>query len=240
MATMQGPAIFLAQFVGPDAPFDNLDNIARWAGDLGYRGVQIPTWESGLIDLETAAESKDYCDELKGTCAQYGIEVTELSTHLQGQLVAAHPAYDELFDGFAPESVRGNPRARQAWAVNQHFYFSMNSSLPFEIQEQKQMEIGDSSQTTKYLLTFDLSDSKELILKVGMSSVSSDAAQANMEAEVSSDNWDFDALRQKTQQKWNKALGKIEVKGGSLDDQYIIVSAREWAREEQVGEGTCV
>jgi sugar phosphate isomerase/epimerase len=81
---MKGPAIFLAQFVGDEAPFDNLANMARWAGDLGYKGVQIPTWESSLIDLEKAAESAGYCDELKGLCAEGGVEISELSTHLQG------------------------------------------------------------------------------------------------------------------------------------------------------------
>lgn len=119
MSDMQGPAIFLAQFAAPQAPFDTLDNISRWAGELGYKGIQVPTWETGLIDLETAAESRDYCDELRGTCARHGVEITELSTHLQGQLVAVHPAYDDLFDAFAPEKLRGDPGARQAWAVEQ-------------------------------------------------------------------------------------------------------------------------
>ena len=119
MSKMRGPAIFLAQFVGEEAPFDNLANITRWAGELGYKGVQVPTWESSLIDLSLAAESKDYCDELKAICAEGGVEITELSTHLQGQLVAVHPAYNELFDGFAPEEVRGKPQQRQEWAVQQ-------------------------------------------------------------------------------------------------------------------------
>ena len=119
MSQMKGPAIFLAQFAGAEPPFNNLADITRWAGDLGYKGVQIPSWESSLFDLERAAQSKDYCDEVKGICAQSGIEVTELSTHLQGQLVAVHPAYDEQFDGFAPEAVRGNPAARREWAVSQ-------------------------------------------------------------------------------------------------------------------------
>lgn len=116
---MKGPAIFLAQFAGDDAPFDTLSNITKWASDLGYKGVQVPTWVPGFIDLELAAESKDYCDELKGICASNGIEITELSTHLQGQLVAVHPAYDQQFDGFAPPEVHGNPKARQEWAVRQ-------------------------------------------------------------------------------------------------------------------------
>lgn len=119
MSKMKGPAIFLAQFADSEKPFDSSENISRWAGDLGYKGVQIPTWESNLIDLNLAASSKTYCDELKGIYADNGVEITELSTHLQGQLVAVNPAYDIMFDGFAPEELKGNPKARQEWAVNQ-------------------------------------------------------------------------------------------------------------------------
>ena len=102
---MKGPAIFLAQFVDDAAPFNALGTIAGWAASLGYRGVQIPTWDSRLIDLERAAESKTYCDEIAGVCRDAGVEITELSTHLQGQLVAVHPAYGEMFDAFAPEAL---------------------------------------------------------------------------------------------------------------------------------------
>jgi sugar phosphate isomerase/epimerase len=119
MTTIKGPAILLAQFLGETPPFNTLEHIAKWAADLGYIGIQIPSWDARCIDLETAADSKDYCDNLKGTLADIGLEITELASHLQGQLVAVHPAYDALFDGFAPESVRGNPAARTEWAVNQ-------------------------------------------------------------------------------------------------------------------------
>ncbi|MBK8427585.1 MAG: sugar phosphate isomerase/epimerase [Lewinellaceae bacterium] len=117
MQTIKGPAIFLAQFMGDQAPFNSLESICKWAASLGYVGVQIPTWDSRLIDLEKAAESKTYCDDLKGRVEACGVQITELSTHLQGQLVAVHPAYDLLFDGFAPEHLRGNPKARTAWAI---------------------------------------------------------------------------------------------------------------------------
>ena len=119
MKTIQGPAIFLAQFAGDEAPFNDLRSIASWAAGHGYEGVQIPSWDARLFDLAKAAESKGYCDEVKGTLAEAGVELTELSTHLQGQLVAVHPAYDEAFDGFAAPQVRGNPKARQEWAVDQ-------------------------------------------------------------------------------------------------------------------------
>src|SRR5215475_16230266 len=104
--TMKGPGLFLAQFAGDAAPFNSLASITKWAADLGYKGVQIPTWDGRLFDLKRAAESRSYCDEVLGTLAASGVELTELSTHLQGQLVAVHPAYDPAFDGFAPESVR--------------------------------------------------------------------------------------------------------------------------------------
>ncbi len=119
MKTMQGPAIFLAQFAGDEAPFNSLDTISQWAAGLGYKGIQIPSWDGRLFDLAKAAESSDYCDEVKGTLAAHGLQLTELSTHLQGQLVAVHPAYDTAFDGFAAPEVRGNPAARTEWAVNQ-------------------------------------------------------------------------------------------------------------------------
>ena len=119
MKTVKGPAIFLAQFAGDAAPFNNLENIARWAGGLGYKGVQIPSWDGRLFELKRAADSKTYCDEVLATLAKYGLQLTELSTHLQGQLVAVHPAYDLMFDGFAPPAVHGDRRARQAWAVEQ-------------------------------------------------------------------------------------------------------------------------
>lgn len=116
---LQGPAIFLAQFAADEAPFNTWDNITRWAASLGYRGVQLPTWDHRLFDLALAARSKTYCDEIAGIAHANGVAITELSSHLQGQLVAVHPAYDEAFDAFAPEALRGRPAERQAWAVQQ-------------------------------------------------------------------------------------------------------------------------
>ncbi len=119
MKTLKGPALFLAQFIGDKPPFDRLDTLAEWAAGLGYCGVQVPTNAPHLFDLAEAARSQAYCDDVAATLARHGIRITELSTHLQGQLVAVHPAYDILFDGFAPPEKRGDPPARQAWAVEQ-------------------------------------------------------------------------------------------------------------------------
>lgn len=116
---MKGPAIFLAQFLSDEAPFDTLRGCAEWAASLGYKGIQIPTSDPKLFDLECAAKSRGYCDEIRGVCGEAGVEVTELSTHLQGQLVASHPVYGEMFDAFAPEELRGNELAKAEWAASQ-------------------------------------------------------------------------------------------------------------------------
>jgi sugar phosphate isomerase/epimerase len=122
MKTIKGPGVFLAQFAGDQAPFNTLDGMAGWAAGLGYVGIQIPSWDERLFDLKRAAESKDYCDEILGVTAKHGLAITELSTHLQGQLVAAHPAFDTLLDAFAPAGLAGNGKARQEWAVQQLKY----------------------------------------------------------------------------------------------------------------------
>lgn len=120
MPQIKGPAIFLAQFMADEAPYNTLPNISAWAKSLGYVGVQLPSWDGRIMDVKQAAESKGYCDELKGKTN--GLAITELASHLQGQLVASHPAYDELFDGFAAPEVRGNPKARAEWAAQQLRY----------------------------------------------------------------------------------------------------------------------
>ena len=138
MVTIKGPALFIAQFIGDEAPFNDLRSISRWAAGLGYKGLQLPTGDARFIDLQKAAESKTYADEVKGIVNEAGLEITELSTHIQGQLIAVNPVYDDLFDGFAPEQYRKDPKARQEWAVQQVKYaakasqnLGLNASVTF-------------------------------------------------------------------------------------------------------------
>src|SRR5690606_21225413 len=128
MQTIKGPGIFLAQFLGDQPPFNSLESICRLAKELGFKGVQIPTWATDYFDLQTAAESKTYADEINVLINEIGLEITELSTHLQGQLVAVHPAYDDQFDGFAPAQYHNNPKARTEWAVQQLKYAARASA----------------------------------------------------------------------------------------------------------------
>lgn len=127
MKTIKGPGIFLAQFASDEAPFNRFDTICKWASSIGFKGVQIPAWDERMIDLKKAAESKTYADEIKGTAAENGVVITELGAHLLGQLVAVHPAYDAMFDSFAPKALHNNPKERTEWAVQQMKYVAQAS-----------------------------------------------------------------------------------------------------------------
>jgi len=119
LKTLKGPGIFLSQFIGRQAPFDSLEGLAQWAASLGYKALQIPCNHPAIFDLQRAASSQTYCDEVRGLLQENGLCISELSTHLEGQLVAVHPAHDAAFDNFAPASVRGKREARTAWATEQ-------------------------------------------------------------------------------------------------------------------------
>jgi len=119
MKTIKGPSLHLAQFADNKAPFNSLEDIARWAAGVGFKGLQIPAWDQRLFDVATAASSQTYCDDVNGMLASHGLVASELTTHIFGQLVAVHPAYDAMCDSFAPEALRGNPAARTAWALEQ-------------------------------------------------------------------------------------------------------------------------
>ena len=106
MRTIKGPGLFLAQFATDTPPHNTLAGIAKWAKDYGYKALQIPTRDRRFLDLDKAAESQAYCDEIKGQLAEIGLEISELSTHEQGQMISVHPAYDAMFDGQCPTAVR--------------------------------------------------------------------------------------------------------------------------------------
>jgi sugar phosphate isomerase/epimerase len=117
MRKMKGPGIFLAQFLRDEQPYNNINSIGRWAASLGYEGVQIPAWDSRVIDLNLAAQSKTYCDEYKGRLKEMRLEPTELAGYLAGQVLAVHPAYELLFEAFHPRGLRAGERTD--WAAGE-------------------------------------------------------------------------------------------------------------------------
>jgi sugar phosphate isomerase/epimerase len=117
MKTIKGPGIFLAQFLRDQPPYNTLDEISKWVAGLGYKGIQVPTWDGRIIDLDKAAVSKTYCDEYLGKLKENGLELIELAAYLQGQVMAVHPVYEQMFDEFYPKGM--NAVQRTGWATEQ-------------------------------------------------------------------------------------------------------------------------
>jgi sugar phosphate isomerase/epimerase len=116
MQTIKGPGLFIAQFIDTDPKLGTLEGIAAFAAECKFTALQIPTFVPKIFDLEQAAQSQAYCDDVVGILAQYGLGISELTSQRQGQLMAVHPAYDRTLAHFAPENIRHDPIKRQTWA----------------------------------------------------------------------------------------------------------------------------
>lgn len=111
-------------------------------------------------------------------------------------------------------------RISKAWAQEQHVYFNMQFSLP--IEEVIYVETTDKKQNHLAYIRLG-GEGNQLITKVGISPVDEAGAKKNLEAEVP--GWNFEAVHQQAQQKWNKELQKVVVTGGTANDQTIFYSA---------------
>jgi sugar phosphate isomerase/epimerase len=119
MRTIKGPSLFIAQFIDADPQLSTLEGLVAFAAGCKFKALQIPTFFPRIFDLEQAAQSQSYCDDILGVLAKHGLTISELTSQRHGQLMAVNPAYDLTLAHFAPESVRHNPTARLDWAERQ-------------------------------------------------------------------------------------------------------------------------
>jgi predicted alpha-1,2-mannosidase len=112
-------------------------------------------------------------------------------------------------------------RISKAWAQKQHFYFSLEFSSDIKKIEYKKWD-KDSKKQSKAIVYFE-KGSKEIIVRCGISFVDNKGAENNLKTEIK--DWNFDAIKKRAEQSWDKALSKIQVEGGSKDEQVIFYSA---------------
>lgn len=107
-------------------------------------------------------------------------------------------------------------RYSAGWAADQRIYFAMEFSEPIAnitLHDSTAVVRGNGGEGLKMkaVLDFNALKNKEVLVKVGISPVSSENAGANIKAEIP--NWDFDKVVKEANSKWNKELNKIQIKG---------------------------
>jgi predicted alpha-1,2-mannosidase len=119
-------------------------------------------------------------------------------------------------------------RRSKSWASNQHFYFHIVFEQPitdFIINDAGSISTSSKAGGTdiKIHIKFNSSNNKTIRAKIGISAVSEEGAKQNVEAEIK--DWNFEKVHQKAKSAWNKEFSKIEVKGGTQDQQAAFYTA---------------
>ncbi|MCD9576213.1 GH92 family glycosyl hydrolase [Flavobacterium soyae] len=107
-------------------------------------------------------------------------------------------------------------RYSAGWAADQRIYFAMEFSEPIAnitLHDSTAVVRGNGGEGLKMkaVLDFNTLKNKQVLVKVGISPVSSENAGANIKAEIP--NWDFDKVVKEANSKWNKELNKFQIKG---------------------------
>jgi len=123
MRTTKGPGdFFLAQVCGGMRHRSiGWRAFARGRRTSAIRACRFRAGMRGCLICGGAAESKAYCEEIRGVVAGFAeLEITELfDASARGSWWRCIRLMTWRLMGLRPESVRGNPKARQAWAVEQ-------------------------------------------------------------------------------------------------------------------------
>lgn len=130
---------------------------------------------------------------------------------------------DKLLDGkikiLDNKSIEGY-RKSYAWAADQRVYFRIEFSKPFTGKSL----CGEGNEVlTGGAFEFDVKKGEQVVVKVAISGVDEEGAKKNMQVELP--HWDFNKVRTDCEALWNQELNKIQVKGGTSDQQVIFYTA---------------
>ncbi len=128
-------------------------------------------------------------------------------------------------------------RRSAAWARDQFLYFAIDFSRPVSVVDFKLNAKTESQASrdgygfgkigkddfSKLIFKVNSDDSRELLVKVGLSAVSTDGAILNLEAEIP--DWEFENIKKLAKAEWDKELSKILVYGGSQEQQEVFYTS---------------
>ncbi len=128
-------------------------------------------------------------------------------------------ATDTHFEACGENAIRGW-RHSSGWANDQKLYFYAEFSKPFTGLEIIEKDNKDGDKLPLYAKAgFKTSKNEQILLKVALSPVSMEGAQANMEAEMP--GWDFKATAEAAERKWEQELSKIKITTKDADARKV-------------------
>jgi predicted alpha-1,2-mannosidase len=111
-------------------------------------------------------------------------------------------------------------RRSEAWAKNQIVFYRIEFSKPFT---GRSLRTDGKTTVNAGAFEFDVKKGEQIFVKVSISGVDEEGAAKNMQAEFP--HWNFEKVRTDCETLWNKELDKIQVKGGTTDQQVIFYTA---------------
>ena len=137
-------------------------------------------------------------------------------------------------------AISGFRRTRD-WANDQYLYFYAEFSKPFAVDNGYWPMILDysdfyensniegfpllDSKVRKAYFMFPNTQGEPLVMRIALSAVDVEGAKNNLKAELGENNFDFDALRQKAYDKWNKELLRYEVSDPNESNKTVFYTA---------------
>jgi predicted alpha-1,2-mannosidase len=133
----------------------------------------------------------------------------------------------------SPTEIEGYTKVRGGWNVGEaytvFFYAVLDKPASEygtwrsgELHRSSKEEVDNGSPTGAYF-TFKNKKGEQVKMKVGISFISTGKAKQNIEREIN--HWDFNKVKNKAEDEWNKKLNTIIVKTQNEDQKKIFYSA---------------
>ena len=205
-------------------------NVMPVTGEVTYARGNEADPESGLWSYADRSKEISTPGYYSVPLLRYGITAELTATNRVGFHRYTFPKSDDAAVIFDLENANGNDdiidvfvescgdkalrgyRTSYGWSEDQRVYFYAEFSKPF-----KDARIHSVGYKPMYArLDYETEEGEQILVKVGISSVSMEGAEANLRAELP--GWDFDSVALAAHDMWNEELSKIKVETDNETD----------------------
>jgi predicted alpha-1,2-mannosidase len=184
---------------GYRARFSHADEISR----PGYYSVLLPDYQ---IKVELTATTRAGFHRYTFPASGASHVVLDLQHGIGNTVTEAQLTIED-------DHTASGYRKSDGWGGGKVYYFVMEFSRPFDSAgvAQADKDVTGKQTTgkeTKGHFDFTTKAGEQILVRVGLSTVSVEGARRNLRAEIP--GWDFDAVAKAARQQWQKALSVID------------------------------